>query len=124
MQIRKQFHCEAAHVLPNHPGKCSGVHGHSYRFEVAIEGPLHGSGPASGMVMDFDEIAAVVEPRIVERLDHTSLNDLMPNPTAEQIAIWIWNQLTSKLGGLQEVVVWETPTACAIVGTGDAELSR
>jgi 6-pyruvoyltetrahydropterin/6-carboxytetrahydropterin synthase len=123
VQIRKQFHFEAAHVLPKHPGKCNRVHGHSYRFEVAIEGPLQPSGPASGMVMDFDEIEEIVKAAVVERLDHTSLNDMMPNPTAEQIAIWIFNQLASELDGLQEVVVWETPTASAIVGTGDAELS-
>jgi len=123
VQIRKQFYFEAAHLLPNHPGKCSRLHGHSYRFEVAIEGPLQPSGPAAGMVMDFDEIEEIVKGGVVDKLDHSSLNDVLPNPTAEQIAIWIFHQLESALDGLQEVVVWETPTASAIVGTGDAELS-
>ena len=44
MQIRKQFAFEAAHVLPYHTGKCSRLHGHSYRLEVALEGGLHTSG--------------------------------------------------------------------------------
>jgi len=122
VQIRKQFKFEAAHVLPHHPGKCSRLHGHSYRFEVAVEGPLQTSGPAQGMVIDFDEISTIVKPAIVERLDHASLNDLMPNPTAENIALWIWNELVPLVSGLQEIVVWETRTACAIVGTGDSEI--
>jgi 6-pyruvoyltetrahydropterin/6-carboxytetrahydropterin synthase len=122
MQIRKRFRFEAAHVLPHHPGKCSRLHGHSYRFEVAIEGQLQAAGPAQGMVIDFDEVSAIVKSTIVERLDHASLNDFIPNPTAENIALWIWNELVSSLPGLQEVVVWETRTACAIVGTGDAEI--
>jgi 6-pyruvoyltetrahydropterin/6-carboxytetrahydropterin synthase len=122
VEIRKQFRFEAAHVLPHHPGKCSRLHGHSYRFEVALEGPLQGDGPAKGMVVDFDEISAVVKPAVVERLDHASLNDFMPNPTAEHIALWIWNELASRLKGLREIVVWETQTACAIVRAGDSQL--
>jgi len=122
VQIRKQFKFEAAHVLPHHPGKCSRLHGHSYRFEVVVEGTLQTDGPAQGMVIDFDEISTIVKPAVVERLDHASLNDLIPNPTAENIALWIWNELVPLVPGLQEIVVWETRTACAIVGTGDSEI--
>jgi len=107
-------------VLPHHPGKCSRLHGHSYRFEVAVEGPLQGEGPARGMVVDFDEISSIVRPAVVDRLDHSSLNDVLPNPTAEHIALWIWNELAPRLSGLSEIVVWETPTACAVVREGDA----
>ncbi len=120
MQIRKSFRFEAAHVLPHHPGKCARLHGHSYRFEVAVAGPLQSSGPAQGMVVDFDDIAAVVRPHVVERLDHSSLNDVLPNPTAEHIALWIWDELAPRLAGLSEIVVWETATACAVVRAGDA----
>jgi 6-pyruvoyltetrahydropterin/6-carboxytetrahydropterin synthase len=119
VQIRKLFHFEAAHVLPHHPGKCRRLHGHSYRLEVAVDGPVREDGPARGMVLDFDELATIVRPAILDRLDHASLNDLMPNPTAEHIALWIWNELAPRLAGLSEVVVWETRTACAIVrGSG------
>lgn len=118
VQIRKQFRFEAAHVLPHHLGKCGRLHGHSYRFEVVLDGPLQTTGPAQGMVFDFDEISTVVKPAIVERLDHASLNDLMPNPTAEHIALWIWKELEPRLRGLSEIVVWETQTACAIVRAG------
>ncbi len=115
MQIRKHFTFEAAHVLPHHPGKCSRLHGHSYRLEVAVEGPLHRSGPASGMVLDFDELKSIVERTVIEPLDHQSLNDVVANPTAELLAAWIWEQLAPQLPGLAEVVLWETPTACAVL---------
>jgi 6-pyruvoyltetrahydropterin/6-carboxytetrahydropterin synthase len=118
--IRKTFRFEAAHVLPHHPGKCARLHGHSYRVEVAVAGALQSAGPATGMVVDFDALAAVVRPHVVERLDHSSLNDLMPNPTAEEIALWIWNELCARVEGLDEIVVWETASACAVVRSEDA----
>ena len=107
-------------MLPHHPGKCSRLHGHSYRVEVAVRGPLRVSGPAQGMVLDFDEISALVRRLVVERLDHGSLNDVLPNPTAEHIALWIWDALAGSLSELDEIVVWETPTACAVVREQDA----
>ena len=114
-RVCKRFIFEAAHVLPNHPGKCSRLHGHSYRLDVCVEGPLQPDGPATGMVMDFDAIAKVVEREIVGALDHHSLNDVIPNPTSELVARWIWDRLASALPGLCEVTLWETATACAIV---------
>ncbi len=72
------------------------------------------------MILDFDDLATVVEPEVVDKLDHTSLNDLMPNPTAEHIALWIWDALAARLPLLDEIVVWETPTACAVVTKDDA----
>ncbi|GAC1305952.1 MAG: 6-carboxytetrahydropterin synthase QueD [Vulcanimicrobiaceae bacterium] len=120
MHIRKQYRFEAAHVLPYHPGKCARMHGHSYRFDVTLAGSLQTSGPACGMVVDFDEISAVVKPQVVDRLDHTTLNDTIENPTAERIALWIWDALAPALPQLVEVVVWETATASAIVRSDDA----
>ena len=107
-------------MLPHHPGKCARLHGHSYRFEVAVRGPLQTDGHATGMVVDFDALSAIVRPNVVERLDHSSLNDLLPNPTAEEIALWIWHELAPHIAGLDEIVVWETQTACAIVRGDDA----
>ncbi len=120
MVIRKTFRFEAAHVLPFHPGKCARLHGHSYRFEVAVTGPLQTSGPATGMVVDFDDLSAIVRPNVVDRLDHSSLNDLIANPTAEEIARWIWAELAPRIAGLSEIVVWETQNACAVVRGNDA----
>ena len=115
MQIRKHFRFEAAHVLPHHPGKCARLHGHSYRVEVALEGTLAPSGAAAGMVMDFDDLSSVVERLVIAELDHRSLNDILPNPTAELIAQWIWQRLKPEIAQLVEIAVWETPTSCAVV---------
>lgn len=119
MQIRKHFRFEAAHVLPFHPGKCARLHGHSYRLEVAIRGPLQTDGPARGMIEDFDTIKRIVRTYVVDLLDHQHLNDVIENPTAERIAMWIWRALEERLSGLDEVVLWETATSCAVIGRSD-----
>ena len=120
MLIRKQFTFEAAHVLPYHPGKCARLHGHSYRLDVSLDGPLQDVGPARGMIEDFDTLKAVVTEVVIEPLDHRSLNEVMDNPTAERIVLWIWQRLAPRLPGLVELTLWETQTAAAILRRGDA----
>ncbi len=119
MVIKKSFTFEAAHVLPNHPGKCGRLHGHSYRLEVALEGPLQAEGAAAGMVEDFEVVSRVVKGAVISQLDHRSLNELLDNPTAELIVAWIWSRLAPELPALSELVLWETPTACAVMRKGD-----
>ena len=72
--IVKEFRFEAAHRLEHHEGKCRRLHGHSYRFEVEL-GVTHlkQSGPARGMVMDFDTITRIVQHNIIDRWDHKFL---------------------------------------------------
>ncbi len=119
LRIRKRFSFEAAHVLPHHEGKCARPHGHSYHLEVSLTGPLRDSGPAQGMIEDFDVLSKIVRKTIIDRLDHISLNELLPNPTAELIALWIWEELLPKLPGLEEITLWETAGACAVVRAAD-----
>ncbi|MDE2571511.1 MAG: 6-carboxytetrahydropterin synthase QueD [bacterium] len=115
MKIGTFFGFEAAHVLPHHPGKCSRPHGHSYRLEVVVEGGLQEDGPATGMVMDFADLKALVRRTVVEQLDHNDLNTLIANPTAEEIAQWIWARLEPELPSLRRLVLWETATAYAML---------
>jgi 6-pyruvoyltetrahydropterin/6-carboxytetrahydropterin synthase len=119
VQIRKSFTFEAAHVLPHHPGKCARLHGHSYRLDVVLEGTLQATGPATGMVEDFEVVSRVVKAAVIGDLDHRSLNELMDNPTAENIVTWIWRRLASELSQLAELTLWETPTACVVMKRGD-----
>jgi 6-pyruvoyltetrahydropterin/6-carboxytetrahydropterin synthase len=91
------------------------MHGHSYRLEVVIVGPLQTRGPATGMVEDFDTIDRIARERVIDRIDHQTLNDLIENPTAENILLWIWKHLSPHLEGLEELVLWETPSACAVL---------
>ena len=119
MQIRKHFRFEAAHVLPFHPGKCARMHGHSYRLEVAIRGPIQSEGPARGMIEDFDTIKQIVRREVVDVLDHQTLNDLIENPTAEHIVMWIWHRVAPHLRGLDELVLWETANSSAVLRATD-----
>jgi len=119
LRIRKQFSFEAAHVLPHHAGKCSRLHGHSYRLDVTVDGPLQAAGPATGMVVDFDDLAQTVRRTVIDALDHRSLNDLMDNPTSENIVAWIWRALAPVLPQLAELTLWETATASAMLRKGE-----
>jgi 6-pyruvoyltetrahydropterin/6-carboxytetrahydropterin synthase len=121
VQIRKSFTFEAAHVLPHHPGKCARLHGHSYRLDVVLEGPLQATGPATGMVEDFEVVSRVVKAAVIGDLDHRSLNELMDNPTAENVVSWIWRRLASELSQLAELTLWETPKACVVMKRGDPQ---
>jgi 6-pyruvoyltetrahydropterin/6-carboxytetrahydropterin synthase len=117
--LRKSFTFEAAHVLPNHPGKCSRLHGHSYRLDVTLEGPLQADGPAAGMIEDFEVVSRVVKAAVIGELDHRSLNELIENPTAERIACWVWSRLAPQLPQLAELTLWETRKACVVLRKGD-----
>ncbi len=70
MIISKSFTFEASHILPLHPGKCSRLHGHSWKLKVSVESLID---PASGMVCDFYILSDLVKSLVVDRLDHTHL---------------------------------------------------
>jgi 6-pyruvoyltetrahydropterin/6-carboxytetrahydropterin synthase len=110
-------------VLPYHPGKCARAHGHSYRLEVAVRGPLRSRGPARGMIEDFERVERVVTERVLDLLDHRNLNDFVENPTVENVLLWIWKRLERALLRLDELVLWETSTACAVLHRKDIALS-
>jgi 6-pyruvoyltetrahydropterin/6-carboxytetrahydropterin synthase len=115
VRVKAAFDFEAAHRLPHHPGKCRELHGHSYRLVVTVERPVAGD---TGMAIDFADLKQVVKRDVVDRLDHTYVNDLIDNPTAEVMAVWIWNALRAPLAGLTEVELWET-RGCAVVYRGE-----
>ncbi len=106
MRIVTEHDFAAAHRLPGHPGACSRLHGHHYRFEVHVEGPVR---PDDGVVIDFDDLHDLVQERAVALLDHGDLNTLLSNPTAENIVVWIWERLKPALPGLAAIRLWETP---------------
>ena len=117
MDIFKAFTIEAAHRLPNVPAghKCARLHGHSFRIELHLSGPVD---PQAGWVMDFADVKAAFKP-IYERLDHHYLNDIpgLENPTSEQLAKWIWDQAKPLLPLLSAIVVHETCTSgCRYTG--------
>lgn len=96
------------------------MHGHSYRLDVAVRGPLRNGGPAQGMVVDFDDIKRIVRERVVDVLDHRTLNEFDDNPTVERMVLWAWERLNGTLDGLDELVLWETDDSCAVLRRSDA----
>lgn len=111
MELYKDFTFEAAHHLPNVPEghKCRRLHGHSFMVRIQVSGPV---GEHTGWVMDFAEIKAAFKP-IYDRLDHYYLNDIagLENPTSENLARWIWQELKPRLPQLQMVEIRETCTS-------------
>ncbi|HVV38564.1 MAG TPA: 6-carboxytetrahydropterin synthase QueD [Acidimicrobiales bacterium] len=103
-RVTRSFSFEAAHQLEWHPGACQNLHGHSYRLEVTVSGPL----TADGIVIDFSDLSALVHREVIDRFDHTYLNDLLPNPTAELIAADIWERLAHAGAVLHRIRLWET----------------
>jgi 6-pyruvoyltetrahydropterin/6-carboxytetrahydropterin synthase len=75
------------------------------------------------MVVDFDDLSRIVRAAIVEALDHRFLNDLIENPTSENLVLWIWRRLDPLVDGLAELTLWETANACAILRRGDPLLA-
>ena len=116
IEITKIFTFESAHQLPGHSGKCAQLHGHSYKLEVSVAGPLIADGSAEGMVMDFADVSAIVNREVIEKWDHRFLNDILPfRTTAENLAVEIHRLLT--LAGLpvSRICLWETAKSYAIV---------
>jgi 6-pyruvoyltetrahydropterin/6-carboxytetrahydropterin synthase len=93
---------------------------------LAVE--LEGAPDEEGMVLDFAKLAQVVRERVVSRLDHAYINELIAQPTAENIAGWAWERIEAELScsncRLYRVEVWETPTSCAVLRADDRTEKR
>ncbi len=111
VKLTKQFHFEAAHDLPTFPAghKCRRLHGHSFRFDVVVEGNVD---PAKGYLVDYGDIKTAAAP-ILKQLDHYYLNEIegLSNPTSEVLAQWIWDHLKPSLPLLSQITVYETCTS-------------
>ena len=114
MDVFRVFQIEAAHWLPNVPAghKCARMHGHSFRIEIHVSGPV---GQETGWVMDFADLRQAFQP-LFDRLDHHCLNDIegLENPTSENLAAWVWEHLQPALPQLSKVIVQETCNAGCI----------
>ena len=112
VELTRQYRFEAAHRLPKVPAdhKCYRMHGHSFVIEVTLAGEVD---PATGWLVDFGDITAVVEPLLKSELDHRALNDVpgLENPTSELLCDWLWKRLEPRLPGLDAITVHETCTA-------------
>jgi len=112
-QISVEQHFDAAHFLRGYQGKCEALHGHRFRVALKIKAFRVND---IGIAYDFVELKQHLGD-ILTRFDHTCLNDVPPfdkiNPSSENIASSIYNELKPKLAGvpvsLSCVEVWESP---------------
>ena len=117
MDISRVFTVEAAHQLPNVPRghKCGRLHGHSFKIEIYVSGPV---GAETGWITDFADLQKIFQP-IYDKLDHSYLNEIegLQNPTCENLVRWIWASLKPLLPHLSRIAVHETPqTSCVYAG--------
>ncbi|HEX5056120.1 MAG TPA: 6-carboxytetrahydropterin synthase QueD [Gammaproteobacteria bacterium] len=106
----------SAHTLAGYPGACSRMHGHNWKVEVEV---IASQLDPTGMAIDFKRIKQAAN-EVGNRLDHRYLNDIPPfdrvNPTAENIAAWFFQELSSNLNTehakVHSVTLWETDRAC------------
>ncbi len=108
----------AAHALRGYKGKCEKLHGHNWKIKASL---VSNKLDKTGMAMDFTDIKDLLD-MVIAKLDHSYLNETPPfnktNPTAENIAEYIFRQLSKQLPkGVKtfEVEVWESDTSSAAV---------
>src|SRR3990167_301450 len=118
-RICKRFTFEAAHKLEDLDktdeqnkelyGKCSITHGHSYKIFVYLQSEKL----TNGMIENFDKVKQIFMENIHKKYDHSVLNDNIGLPTAEIMAITIWNSMKGDLPELYKVRVYETESCWA-----------
>ena len=126
---------DAAHRILGHQGRCAYLHGHTYHLEITVGAETL---DRLGMVIDFDDLKALVKKAVVDRWDHATLlwaDDrlaaaiaqvqaeapekvvrLPGNPTVELLAREAWQAISQSLPPgttLERVAIRETPTCAA-----------
>ena len=114
-RISVEQHFDAAHYLRDYHGKCENLHGHRFKVVASLKAAKLNE---IGLAYDFLELKRHLG-EILAQFDHTCLNDVPPfeqlNPSSENIAATIYDQLTRHLPGevsLSTVEVWESPQSC------------
>jgi len=118
-KVSVQQHFDAAHYLRGYMGKCENLHGHRYQVVVTV------------VVQDLDQIGLAYDfavlkrhlREVLERFDHVCLNDIPPfdriNPSSENIATIICNELRERGLPISSVQVCESPDCCVTYTPGE-----
>lgn len=125
VKVSRRAHFNAAHRLYRSDwsfeqndevfGKCNNpnFHGHNYELVVSVTGSID---PETGFVIDVKILKDLIKEHVENAFDHKNLNVEVPefkqlNPTAENIAVVIWNKLRPHIDAEKEVevVLYETP---------------
>lgn len=108
--LKHHFYIESARSLPllpsTHP--CSHVHGHSFHIIVHLIGEKN----QLGWVIDYNEIKNQLHP-LLKSLDHRYLNDILENPTTENLCEYFYKEAKKVLPQITQITILETPqTEC------------
>ena len=110
LKIIRKFN--SAHHLPDYDGPCRNLHGHTWKVVFLLEGTVQ----KNGMVHDFKELKKLLDEQLP---DHQYLNDLLDNPTAENLAPYLFNKVSGALKPLnitlKTLELWENESAAAVV---------
>lgn len=125
VKVSRKAHFNAAHRLYRKDwsfekndsifGKCNNpnFHGHNYELIVSVTGEID---PETGFVIDVKILKDLIKVEVEDSFDHKNLNVEVPefkelNPTAENIAVVIWQKLRPHINATKEleVVLYETP---------------
>lgn len=111
--VKVKGNFSSAHNLRGYKGKCENLHGHNWEVEVVVSKP---ELDKLGMVVDFKLLKNELN-ALLEELDHKYLNDIAYfkkiNPTSENIAKYIFENLTLRIPDIKSVSVWESNNSCA-----------
>ncbi|MCK9430687.1 MAG: 6-carboxytetrahydropterin synthase QueD [Candidatus Omnitrophica bacterium] len=111
--LRVEGSFSSAHNLRGYKGKCEDLHGHNWRVEMCVKSLDLDN---IGMLLDFKFLKKKLSV-VLEKMDHKYLNKLIYfkriNPTSENIAKYIYNQLKNGIPALKSITVWENSTSCA-----------
>lgn len=119
VEVTKEVLFDSCHKLYDYIGKCSRLHGHTYKLQLTIKGTVDDLG----MVLDFNTLKHILNNEVVEELDHYNLNDKFDfNTTAENMVVYLYYALNKSLAlktngdrplEVVKVRLWETPTSYA-----------
>jgi len=120
MIIGKRFTFDAAHFLPHHTGKCKEMHGHTWTIEVEIEEPVN---KFFGWVIDFKDFSHAIN-FVLDDLDHKVLNEIISNPTCENVATYLYNRISKGFLNIKRITVQEGEGGWACIEATQNEKGR
>ncbi|HOS85346.1 MAG TPA: 6-carboxytetrahydropterin synthase [Bacteroidales bacterium] len=136
IRISKEFVFDMAHALHKYDGLCKNIHGHTYKLQVTLRGPINTDEDSTklGMVLDFSELKRIVKIPIVDKFDHAlAVNtrhgmdvdvkhyqeegkfiELPFQPTCENLVVYFAEIIQKELPShvdLYSLRLYETPTS-------------